>query len=61
MLKYGYLEVCIIESLGFRDNGEPTVLWKRGEKRATSPLFHNILLPAIRFLCLNRDPFFTSK
>ena len=34
------------------------ILWKRG---AISPLFHNILLPVIRFSCLGRDQIFTSR
>ena len=28
---------------------------------AISPLFHNILLPVVRFSCLNRDQIFTSR
>ena len=28
---------------------------------AISPLFHNVLLPVIRFSCLSRDQIFTSR
>ena len=33
------------------------ILWKRGEIAlgAISPLFHNIVLPVVRFSCLGRD------
>ena len=34
------------------------ILWKRG---AISPLFHNILLPVVRFSCLNRDKIFSLR
>ena len=34
------------------------ILWKRG---AISPLFHNILLPVVRFSCLNRDTIFSLR
>ena len=37
------------------------ILWKRGEIAPISPLFHNILLPIVRFSCLNRDQIFTSR
>ena len=35
------------------------ILWKR--VGAISPLFHNILLPAVRFSCLSRDQFIASR
>ena len=35
------------------------ILWKRGEIAPT--LFHNILLPIVRFLSLGRDQIFTSR
>ena len=34
------------------------ILWKRG---AISPLFHNIVLPVVRFSYLGRDQIFTSR
>ena len=34
------------------------IMWKRGE---IAPLFHNILLPVVRFSCLNRDQIFTLR
>ena len=33
------------------------ILWKRGE----IALFHNILLPVVRFLCLSRDQIIASR
>ena len=37
------------------------ILWKRGEIGAISPLFHNILLPVVRFSCLSRDQIIASR
>ena len=37
-----------------RDTRILKILWKRGE----IPLFHNIVLPVVRFSCLCRDQFF---
>ena len=39
------------------------IMWKRGEigAGAFSSLFHNILLPVVRFSCLNRDQIFSSR
>ena len=34
------------------------ILWKRG---AISLLFHNILLPVVRFSCLSRDQIIASR
>ena len=36
------------------------ILWKRGVG-AISPLFHNILLPDVRFSCLSRDQIIASR
>ena len=41
------------------------ILWKRGEiapkEGAISSLFHNILLPVVRFSCLSRDQIITLR
>ena len=37
------------------------ILWKGGEIGAISPLFHNVLLPVLRFSCLSRDQIFASR
>ena len=54
--KYSRLVILLPEVFTFCRDILKT-LWKRGE----FPHFHNILLPVVRFSCLNRDQIFTSR
>ena len=35
--------------------------WRNCSLGAISPLFHNIVIPVVRFSCLNREQIFTSR